>query len=72
MSRHAAKNKFRGEQVKNDLEKQKIYVKSASWKGICEEAPGVYKNIDEVIKATEKSGIAKKIIRVVPFGVIKG
>lgn len=72
MSRHEAHKHFRGEQVKKELEQKNIYVKSASWKGICEEAPGVYKQIDEVIKGVDNAGIAKKIVRVVPLGVIKG
>ena len=72
MSRFEAKKRFRGDQVQKELEEKQIYVKAASWKGICEEAPAVYKQIDEVIKGVEEAGIAKKIVRVVPFGVIKG
>ena len=72
MSRHEAHQHFKGDQVQKELEQRNIYVKAASWKGICEEAPGVYKQIDEVIDGVDKAGIAKKIVRVVPFGVIKG
>jgi len=72
MSRHAAINTFRAETVKDDLEKQNIYIKSASWKGICEEAPGAYKDVDEVVKSSHEAGIGKLIARVRPFGVIKG
>lgn len=72
MSRRAANNQFNGEEVAASLRKRNIYVKAASRRGICEEAPGVYKDIDEVIKATEGAGIAKKIVRLVPLGVVKG
>ncbi len=72
MSRNEALNKFRGETIKNELETNHIYVKCASWKGIAEEAPSAYKNIDEVIEVSDKAGIAKKIVQVIPLGVIKG
>ena len=72
MSRSAAIRQFRGEQVKQELEKRHIFVKSKSWKGICEEAPQVYKDVDEVVKVSDDTGIGKVVARVVPLGVIKG
>ncbi|MBD3203588.1 RNA-splicing ligase RtcB [Candidatus Woesearchaeota archaeon] len=72
MSRHAAKKKFRAEKVKNNLRRENIFVKAASWRGIAEESPGVYKDIDEVVKVAQKSGIAKPAARLRPIGVIKG
>ena len=72
MSRHGATKLFRGEKVKADLEKQHIYIKCASWKGISEEAPQVYKDIDEVVKVTVGAGIAKAVARLKPIGVVKG
>jgi tRNA-splicing ligase RtcB (3'-phosphate/5'-hydroxy nucleic acid ligase) len=72
MSRHEANKSYRGESVKSELMKKNILIKSASWKGISEEAPQVYKDIDEVIKITEKAGISRAVARVRPIGVIKG
>ncbi len=72
MSRKQANQTFRGEQVKKDLASKHIHIKSASWRGVSEEAPGVYKDIDEVIKVTEKAGISKAVARFRPIGVIKG
>ena len=72
MSRHEALRKFRGEAVKKELESQKITVKGASWKGIAEEAPGVYKDVDEVVEVSHKANIGKKVVRVKPIGVVKG
>ena len=72
MSRHAALQKYRGEQVKKDLESINISLKSASWKGVAEEAPGVYKDIEEVAQVSHDVGIGKKVVRVKPMGVIKG
>ncbi|PIN79344.1 RNA-splicing ligase RtcB [Candidatus Woesearchaeota archaeon CG10_big_fil_rev_8_21_14_0_10_34_8] len=72
MSRHAANQQFRGEQVKQDLEKNHIHIKAASWKGISEEAPGVYKDIDEVVKVSHDAGIGNLVVRLRPLGVVKG
>jgi tRNA-splicing ligase RtcB (3'-phosphate/5'-hydroxy nucleic acid ligase) len=73
MSRHAANKEWTGEQVKKDLEeKQHIYVKAASWKGISEEAPGAYKDVDEVVQVSNDAGIGKIVARLKPIGVIKG
>lgn len=72
MSRHEALKQFRGEKVKSDLMAKNIMVKSASWKGIAEESPGVYKDIDEVVKVSNGLGIGNLVVKVVPLGVIKG
>jgi tRNA-splicing ligase RtcB len=72
MSRKAALKKFRGSDVKQQLASQKILVKAASMRGISEEAPQCYKEIDEVIKVAMKTGIAKPVLKLRPLGVIKG
>lgn len=72
MSRHQALRQFRGEAVKRELESKKIFIKAASWKGIAEEAPGVYKDVDEVVEVSHKANIGKKVVRVRPIGVCKG
>ncbi len=72
MSRHAALKQFRGEAIKQKLEKQDIEVKAGSWKGLAEEGPGAYKDIDEVIRVSNDLKLAKKVVKVSPYGVIKG
>lgn len=72
MSRMQAKKQFWGETVKKELEKNKIYVKSKSWKGIAEESPGAYKDIEEVVRVSHKAGIGNLVARVRPIAVIKG
>lgn len=72
MSRHAALRQFRGEAVKRELEAKKIAIKSVSWKGIAEEAPGVYKDIEEVVEVSHETGIGKRVARLKPIGVVKG
>jgi tRNA-splicing ligase RtcB len=72
MSRRGAKKEFTGNKVKQRLKQQKIFIKSASKKVIAQEAPGVYKDVEEVVDVTDKSGIGKKVARLKPIGVIKG
>jgi tRNA-splicing ligase RtcB len=72
MSRRKALRTYRGEQIKKELADRGIYVKAASWKGIAEESPGVYKDVDEVVKVCQDAGIAKIVAKMRPMGVIKG
>ena len=72
MSRTKARRTYRGEQVKASLAQRGILVRSASWKVLAEEAPGVYKNIDEVARVSEEAGIGKRVARLVPLGCVKG
>ena len=52
--------------------KRGIYVKSVSFAGLAEEAGKAYKDIDDVVEATVKSGISKKIVKLIPIGNVKG
>ena len=72
MSRTKAKRTFRGETLFKDMLKRGIYVKSVSYAGLAEEAGKAYKDIDEVIDATVKSKISKRIVRFIPIGNVKG
>lgn len=72
MSRHEALKKFRGEEIKRDLEKRGISLKSTSWKGVAEEASGAYKNVDDVVKVSHQVRLGSLIAKVTPVGVMKG
>ncbi|MCD4759620.1 RtcB family protein [archaeon] len=72
MSRHEAMKRFTSEKIVKELEEKKIYVKAASVRGISEEAPGVYKDIEDVADVSDKVGIGKKVCKLRPMGVIKG
>lgn len=72
MSRHKALKRFRGETVKQMLKERGILVRSASWKGIAEEAPGVYKDVDEVVRVCQEAGIAKIVAKLKPVATVKG
>lgn len=63
---------LRGEDVARGLAQKGILSKAASWKVMAEEAPEAYKNIDEVARVTEEAGISKRVVRLVPLGVVKG
>ena len=72
MSRVKARKEWRGRKVKEELMEEGILVKGRSERGISEEAPGAYKDIDEVIRVTEKAGIAGRVVKLRPLSVIKG
>ena len=72
MSRAQANRTWRGEDLKKELEAKNIHIKAASWKGITEEAPGAYKDVDEVVRVSDETGIGKMVVRLVPLGVVKG
>ena len=72
MSRTAAMKMFRADEVRAKLEQQGIYLRAASKSGVAEEAPGVYKDIDDVVDIAHNSGIALKVARMRPVGVVKG
>jgi len=72
MSRHEALRQFRGEKVKQELQQKDIEVEAGGWKSIAEEAPGVYKDIDEVVRVSHKAGIGNLVARVKPLAVMKG
>ncbi len=72
MSRKKANASWRGEDVKRELEEHNILVKAASWRGVSEEAPKAYKDVDEVVKVSHGAGIGKLVAKVKPLGVVKG
>lgn len=72
MSRTKAKGMFKGEQLAKDMLAKGIYVKSVSFAGLAEEAGGAYKDIDEVIDSCDKSGISRKVVKLIPIGNVKG
>ncbi len=72
MSRAQALKESRNRFIDSELAVQGILVKGVSRKGLAEEMPEAYKDIDEVIRVIEGAGLCRKIARVVPLAVIKG
>ncbi len=72
LSRAKAKRQVRAEEVIGDLAKKGIRVKGASYAGIVEEMPEAYKDVGRVVDVVHRAGIARKVARLQPLGVIKG
>jgi tRNA-splicing ligase RtcB (3'-phosphate/5'-hydroxy nucleic acid ligase) len=72
MSRSEAKRTNTLDSVKKKLESRGIYVRSLTKNGLIEESPDAYKDVDIVADVSHNVGIATKVVRLVPLGVIKG
>jgi tRNA-splicing ligase RtcB len=72
MSRTAARKKVWGHDLREELEAGGIAVRASSMKGLAEEAPLAYKDVSRVVETVHGLGIAHKVARLVPLGVIKG
>ncbi|MGH2955346.1 MAG: RtcB family protein, partial [Solirubrobacterales bacterium] len=72
LSRTAARKRVRGADLRRELESQGIAVRCPSNKGLAEEAPFAYKDADEVVAVVERAGLATRVARLRPIGVIKG
>ncbi len=72
MSRHKALKLWHGRQVVDDLAARGIVIRSPSSRGVAEEAPGAYKDVSEVVDASERAGLARKVAKLVPIVCIKG
>jgi tRNA-splicing ligase RtcB len=72
MSRTQARKRIGGAQLRRELEERGIVVRCASNKGLAEEAPFAYKDVDRVVDVVHRAGIARKVARLLPIGVVKG
>ena len=72
MSRTAATKRFSPGDVVALLQSRGVYIKAASRDGIVEEAPGAYKDVDDVVRIAHGAGISKMVARLKPLGVMKG
>jgi tRNA-splicing ligase RtcB (3'-phosphate/5'-hydroxy nucleic acid ligase) len=72
MSRTAAKKVQKGHEVRKALEDKGIIVRCASAGELAEEAPHAYKDVDRVVDVVHRAGLARKVARLVPVGVVKG
>ena len=71
MSRTAAKKVKSGNEVRKDLEEKGIAVRASTGE-LAEEAPHAYKDVDRVVEVVHDAGLARKVARLVPIGVLKG
>lgn len=72
LSRHQALKRWRGRQVIDELAERGIVIRSPSTRGVAEEAPGAYKDVDAVVDAAHGAGLARRVAALRPVICIKG
>jgi tRNA-splicing ligase RtcB len=72
LSRSAVRRAVQGHELRRELEAQGIVVRCASNKGLAEEAPSAYKDVDRVVRIVEAAGLARRVAQLRPLGVVKG
>ena len=72
LSRTAAKKRVGGGELRKELESRGIVVRCPSPAGLAEEAPFAYKDVDRVVDVVARAGLARRVARLVPIGVVKG
>jgi tRNA-splicing ligase RtcB len=72
MSRTAARKRIGGVELRHRLQAQGIVVRCPSNAGLTEEAPFAYKDVERVVEVVERAGLARRVARLVPIGVVKG
>ena len=72
MSRSAAKKGVTAKEIQKELESRGIIVQSLTREGLTEEKPEAYKDIEAVVEVVHNAGLASRVARLRPIGVIKG
>ena len=72
MSRTGARRQIGGAQLRRELEAQGIVVSCPSNRGLAEEAPFAYKDVERVVAVVERAGLASRVAQLEPLGVVKG
>jgi tRNA-splicing ligase RtcB len=72
MSRKAATKKSKGLNIQNEMGRRGIEFRAKSMKTMTEEMPFAYKDVDRVVSVMQETGIARKVARLEPMGVVKG
>ena len=72
MSRTAAVKHAQGRRIDQELAARGVIARARSWKGLAEEQPDAYKDVNLVVDVVHRAGLAKKVARLRPVGVIKG
>ncbi|MDH3433793.1 MAG: RtcB family protein, partial [Gammaproteobacteria bacterium] len=72
MSRRKARRQFHGRQIVDELAVRGIVIRSPSSRGVAEEAPMAYKDVNRVVDIAERADLARKVARLEPLVCIKG
>ena len=72
MSRTAASKKWQGRKLIDELREEGVLIRTRSYRGVAEEAPGAYKDVNAVARAAEEAKLARRVVRLVPLICVKG
>jgi tRNA-splicing ligase RtcB len=72
LSRTGARKQVQGAELRRELEARGIVVRSPSNKGLAEEAPLAYKDVERVVEIVERAGLSRRVAQLTPIGVVKG
>ena len=72
MSRSAAVRHAKGRRIDREMAERGVVAKCRSWKGLAEEQPDAYKDVNLVVDVVHRAGLARKVARLRPIGVVKG
>jgi tRNA-splicing ligase RtcB len=72
MSRTAAAKNAKGRRIDRELAEVGVVARARSWRGLAEEQPAAYKDVNEVVEVVHRAGLSNKVARMRPIGVIKG
>jgi tRNA-splicing ligase RtcB len=72
MSRTAAVKHAQGRRIDQELAQRGILARARSWKGLAEEQPDAYKDVNQVVDVVHRANLAAKVARMRPIGVVKG
>jgi tRNA-splicing ligase RtcB len=72
MSRTAAVKHAQGRKIDQELKQRGVIARARSWRGLAEEQPDAYKDVNLVVDVVHKANLAKKVARMRPIGVVKG
>jgi tRNA-splicing ligase RtcB len=72
MSRTAAVKDAAGRRIDKELEARGVIARAQSLRGLAEEQPNAYKDVDDVVEVVHRAGLSAKVARLRPIGVIKG
>ena len=72
MSRTAAVKHAEGRRIDQELARQGIIARARSWRGLAEEQPDAYKDVNQVVDVVHRANLAAKVARLRPIGVVKG
>ncbi|HEX6988482.1 MAG TPA: RtcB family protein [Bacillota bacterium] len=72
LSRSAARRQVQAGQLRRSLSERGIVVRGVGDAALAEEAPEAYKDVSQVVDVVERAGLARKVARLEPLGVLKG